>query len=110
MFYSCQVNGHEIPLSEPPFIAIYSECSMFEHNCKANCSKSFTSDWEVLISAGVPIAEGEHLSICYTDSLWGTQNRRHYLSQTKFFDCICERCSDKTEFGTNFSALKCQKK
>ncbi|GLV35060.1 SET and MYND domain containing arthropod-specific member 1 [Carabus blaptoides fortunei] len=103
-----QVNGHEIPLTEPPYVAIYEQTSMFEHNCKANCCKSFTSDGEILITAGVPIEFGEHLNICYTDSLWGTSNRRHYLAETKFFNCMCARCSDPTEFGTYFSAVKCQ--
>lgn len=110
VYFIFQVNGHEIPLTEPPYVAIYEQTSMFEHNCKANCCKSFTSDGEILITAGVPIAIGEHLNICYTDSLWGTSNRRHYLAETKFFNCMCARCSDPTEFGTYFSALKCQSK
>lgn len=103
-----QVNAHEVPLTEPPFVAIFSDCSMFEHSCSANCSKSFTSDWGVIVAASVPIAEGDHLAICYTDSLWGTQNRRHFLRLTKFFECDCNRCKDTTEFGTNFSTLRCR--
>lgn len=51
---------------------------------------------------------GDHISICYTDSLWGTANRRHHLSETKFFECICDRCKDPTEFNTMFNALKCK--
>ncbi|XP_017777961.1 PREDICTED: protein msta [Nicrophorus vespilloides] len=104
------VNAHEVPLTDPPYVAIFNTTSMFEHSCHANCSKTFTANGHVLITAGVDIKKGEHLSICYTDPLWGTANRRHHLQQTKFFWCSCSRCQDVTEFGTNFSALKCPKK
>lgn len=50
---------------------------------------------------------GQHITLCYTDPLWGTTNRRHHLLKTKFFDCMCNRCRDPTEFGTMFNALKC---
>ncbi|KZC09337.1 PREDICTED: protein msta, isoform A-like [Dufourea novaeangliae] len=104
-----QVNGHEVPITEPPYIAIYESASLIEHSCKANCSKSFTDAGGLIIHAATPIAKGDHISICYTDALWGTVNRRHHLSQTKFFDCICDRCKDPTEFGTMFNAIKCTK-
>ncbi|CAG9129463.1 unnamed protein product [Plutella xylostella] len=83
---------------------------MVEHNSRANCNKSFTSDGELLLVAGVPIKAGSHLSVCYTDPMWGTEGRRHHLADTWFFECHCERCSDVTEFGTNYSAVKCKKK
>ncbi|KAI4456979.1 set and mynd domain containing arthropod-specific member 4 isoform a [Holotrichia oblita] len=104
------INAHEVPLNEPPHIAIYETTSMLEHSCRANCAKSFTSKGGVLVSAGTHIEKGEHLSICYTDPLWGTPNRRHHLWETKFFWCNCSRCSDSTEFGTYFSAVRCQEK
>lgn len=102
------VNGHEVPITNPPHVAIYEATSMFEHNCSANCNKTFTDEGSILIKAGTLIKKGDHLSICYTDPLWGTANRRHHLHETKFFWCSCARCSDKTEFGTYFSALRCQ--
>lgn len=103
-----QVNSHEVPLTEPPYIAIYENTSMFEHSCSPNCSKSFTNDGHILISSGIDIKKGKHLSICYTDPLWGTPSRRNHLQESKFFWCTCARCSDPTEFGTYFSALRCQ--
>lgn len=102
------VNGHELPISDPPQTAIYEKASMLEHSCRANCSKSFAKDGSVVIVAGKTIEMGEHLSICYTDPLWTTSNRRLHLYKTKFFSCNCERCSDPTEFGTNFSAIRCK--
>ncbi|CAL7948726.1 unnamed protein product [Xylocopa violacea] len=102
-----QVNGHEVPITEPPYVAVYELASLLEHNCRANCSKSFTDTGGLIIHAAIPITKGDNISICYTDPLWGTANRIHHLSKTKFFECICDRCKDPTEFGTMFDALKC---
>lgn len=102
-----QINGHEVPTSLPASISVYGKASLVEHSCRANLSKSFTETGEIVLWARFPIKKGTHLSICYTDALYGTENRRYHLKQTKFFDCTCERCSDLSEFGTNFGALKC---
>ncbi|XP_030760590.1 SET domain-containing protein SmydA-8-like isoform X2 [Sitophilus oryzae] len=102
------INGHEVPLTTPSHVAIYESTSMFEHRCSANCNKTFTDQGSILIKCGTHIKKGEHLSICYTDPLWGTANRRHHLYESKFFWCSCERCTDPTEFSTYFSAMRCQ--
>lgn len=102
-----QVNGHEVPLTEPPSVAIYNNASMLEHSCRPNLSKSFTSKNEIVFWAPNPIKNGERLSICYSDVLWGTANRQDHLKQTKLFHCACARCLDSTEFGTFLSALRC---
>ncbi|KYB26114.1 SET domain-containing protein SmydA-8 [Tribolium castaneum] len=107
---STLVNGHEVPLTEPFHVAIYSSASMLEHSCGPNCTKSFTKQGHIVISAAKSIQEGDHLSICYSDPLWGTPSRRYFLHETKFFWCHCERCEDPSEFGTNFSAIKCSTK
>lgn len=104
------VNQHEAPISEPPYVAIYESVSMCEHSCRANCCKSFTNAGGLIVSSSEAIKKGEHISLCYTDQLWGTPNRRHHLHQTKFFWCSCKRCADVTEFGTYFSVVKCQNK
>lgn len=103
-----QINGHEVPVTDPPHIALYECTSMLEHNCRANCAKSFTNHGRIVITAGENINIGDHLSICYTDPMWGTLNRRQFLFESKFFWCDCPRCSDPTEFGTHFSSFKCQ--
>ena len=51
------------------------------------------------ITAGRDIKKGEHFSITYSHSLWGTQARRAHLFETKKFWCFCPRCKDATEFG-----------
>ncbi|XP_076161461.1 uncharacterized protein LOC143143730 isoform X2 [Ptiloglossa arizonensis] len=104
-----KVNGHEVPLTNPSYIAVYELASLLEHACKPNCSKSFTNKGGLIIHAATHITKGNHISICYTDPLWGTTNRRHHLSETKFFECTCDRCKDPTEFGTMFNATKCNK-
>lgn len=82
---------------------------MFEHSCKPNLSKSFTAQNEIVFWAPNSIKANEHLSISYTDVLWGTQSRRFHLQQTKHFDCDCTRCQDVTEFQTFMSSLNCLK-
>lgn len=104
-----QVNGHEVPLTDPPYVAIYDVGSMLEHSCLPNCSKTFTRDGHLLVrtSGGAPIETDQHLSISYTDPLWGTAQRLAHLADTKFFVCKCARCSDPTELGTYYSGIKC---
>lgn len=102
-----QINGHEVPLSEPGCISLFWKCSFLEHNCRPNCSKSFSDSGEVIVRASVVIKKGEHISISYTDPLWGTPSRLHHLLTTKYFTCRCQRCLDPTEFGTYFSAVVC---
>lgn len=102
-----QINGHEVPMTDPPHVAIYDLASLVEHSCAPNLTKSFTSSADLVFWAPNSIKKGEHLSICYSDALWGTENRQNHLLQTKMFECDCIRCTDVTEFGTNFSAVKC---
>lgn len=44
---------------------------------------------------------------CYSNILWGTQQRRQQLKEMKYFDCCCRRCKDPTELGSHFSSLRC---
>ncbi|KAF5302614.1 hypothetical protein FQA39_LY10232 [Lamprigera yunnana] len=103
------VNSHEIPLSTPSQNGLFYFLSLFEHNCKSNAYKTFTANGRVKLIAGVPIKKGEHISISYTEPLQTTLYRQKHLAETKFFSCLCSRCLDPSEFGTNLTALKCQK-
>ncbi|XP_060804980.1 SET domain-containing protein SmydA-8 [Amyelois transitella] len=104
-----QVNGHEVPLTEPEYLAVFDRLSMVEHNCRPNCNKSFTSDGQIILCAMESLSPGAHITLCYTDALWGTEQRRRHLAEW-FFECCCARCCDVTEFGTNYSAVKCKNK
>jgi len=101
------INAHEVPIS-PCVQAIYFKASFIEHNCLNNASKHFDSSNGIQIRAAVPIQKGDHISITYTDPMWGTFNRKMHLKETKFFTCSCNRCIDPSELQTFFSSLKCQ--
>ena len=80
---------------------------LIEHSCTNNASKHFDMNCNIQIRAAVPIKKGDHISIMYSDPMWGTANRLHHLRETKYFTCTCPRCSDPTELGTEFSSLRC---
>lgn len=60
------------------------------------------------LRATIPISKGSQVFACYTFTLNGTADRQQHLMRGKFFQCRCERCSDPTELGTNFSSLVCR--
>jgi len=98
------VNSFEMPFNKQ---AVFATASLFQHDCVANATRSFTSKGDIVIRAAVPIPRGENISLNYIDPLWGTANRQHILKQGKFFLCQCERCKDPTELGTFLSGLSC---
>lgn len=90
------------------FRAIYVTASMMDHSCKPNTRHIFLGDdFIVAFIATVPIAKGELITTTYTQSLWGTLDRRKHLKQMKWFDCECDRCKDPTEFGTYLGSIYC---
>lgn len=107
------VNSFEQPSMNPKsqhgLQAVFSTASLLEHDCVANATKSFNNKGEIVVRSAVPIPKGEKIALCYTEPLWGTINRQRHLSQTKFFQCRCERCKDPSELDTFISGLYCQK-
>ena len=101
------VNAHELPVTVNPTQAIYKNASLIEHSCMNNASKHFDMNCNIQIRAAVPIRKGDHISIMYSDPMWGTANRQQHLRETKYFTCTCPRCSDPTELATEFSSLRC---
>jgi len=101
------VNAHEVPVTPTPVQALYANISILEHSCINNASKHFDGDNRVVIRAAVPIKKGDHISINYSDPVWGTVNRQLHLGETKYFLCSCPRCADPTELGTMFSSIRC---
>lgn len=63
----------------------------------------------VTVRAAVDVKKGEELYSSYTYSLWPTLVRREFLRESKYFDCTCARCLDKTELDTHCGTLKCQR-
>ncbi|CAH0588908.1 unnamed protein product [Chrysodeixis includens] len=88
--------------------AIYLTASMMDHSCKPNTRHIFMGDEHHLaVIATVPIAKGDLITATYTQSLWGTLDRRKHLQTNKFFDCECDRCKDPTELGTYLGNIYC---
>ncbi|XP_067633855.1 SET domain-containing protein SmydA-8 isoform X1 [Eurosta solidaginis] len=102
-----QINGHEVPVTDPPHVSVFSNASFLEHSCIPNLAKSFTREGNLVLWAPKAIKKNTHLSICYSDAVWGTAERQQHLMHTKLFKCTCPRCLDVTEFGTNYDAFKC---
>uniref|UniRef100_A0A8D8X417 Protein msta, isoform A n=2 Tax=Cacopsylla melanoneura TaxID=428564 RepID=A0A8D8X417_9HEMI len=87
---------------------LFSIMCLMEHSCLPNVKYTFEPETNVArLIASMNIPKGFHISTMYTNALWGTQPRREHLAITKYFNCSCERCSDPTELGTYFSAMKC---
>lgn len=59
------------------------------------------------LRACVDIRQGEEISQQYISSTKGTYMRQQTLSEDWFFQCLCDRCRDRTELNTYFSAVKC---
>lgn len=88
--------------------SIYVTASMMDHSCKPNTRHIILGDdYNIAFIATVPIAKGELITTTYTQSLWGTLDRRRHLSSNKCFDCECDRCKDPTEFGTYLGNIYC---
>ncbi|KAJ0174501.1 hypothetical protein K1T71_009609 [Dendrolimus kikuchii] len=88
--------------------AIYLTASMINHSCRPNTRHIFLEeDYHIAVVATVPIAKGELITGTYTQSLWGTLDRRKHLKTSKCFDCFCDRCKDQTEFGTYIGNIYC---
>ncbi|XP_029663587.1 SET domain-containing protein SmydA-8-like isoform X2 [Formica exsecta] len=79
------------------------------HCCVPNTRHHFDDHQRLYVSASLPIAAGEELTMSYTDLLWDTSSRRQFLRVTKRFSCNCSRCSDPSEFGSYLGALLCAK-
>ncbi|XP_075166937.1 SET and MYND domain containing, arthropod-specific, member 5 [Haematobia irritans] len=88
---------------------VFFTACMMEHSCLPNSYFQFNecNEFSISVIAGRDIAAGEHIKIMYTNMLWATSMRHEHLQITKHFRCKCERCSDPTELGTYFSAMKC---
>lgn len=108
---------------------LYPIGALQNHCCVPNTRHHFDDRQRLHVSAALPIAAGEELTMSYTDLLWNTWCRRRFLRITKHFSCNCRRCSDPSvgipssgaiailssafhcvslqEFGSRLGALLC---
>lgn len=95
---------------------LYPNLAILSHSCVSNIVHAIEcqgtgdqDDFSVHVRAAVDLVKDAEIFSSYTYSLWPTLVRRDFLRESKYFDCKCERCSDKTELGTHMSSLKCNK-
>lgn len=95
----CNTNSFEVVISRnedctTSLRGVYPIGAFQNHCCVPNTRHHFDDHQRLYVSASLPIAAGEELTMSYTDLLWDTSSRRQFLRVTKRFSCNCSRCSD----------------
>lgn len=88
--------------------AIYPTFSFLSHSCVARGRYVVLPDDTLQLRAQVDILAGEEITISYISFLFGNTRRRRDIHQCWFFDCRCDRCADRTEFGLYLAAHLCE--
>ena len=71
--------------------ALFLQAAIFNNSCIPNCIRRINGTRIEVITTG-DVAEGQELTICYTDLFLPTFSRQAFFSETKMFTCECERC------------------
>ncbi len=94
---------------------LYPVYALMNSNCYSNTFYTLTEDEEegggrfkMEVRAQVDIAEGEEITTRYVCSFDCLPGRQVKIWQNWRFLCRCRRCSDPTDLGTYFSALRCR--
>ncbi|ODN00252.1 Protein msta, isoform A [Orchesella cincta] len=93
---------------------LFYNASLLAHDCFPNtryaihASPGKNSSYSISVIATRNIEEGEPVTTSYVDPTLGTFERREILRERYYITCSCKRCSDASEFGTFFSAIKCK--
>lgn len=94
------------------FRALYVEASLMAHDCTPNTKHVFVDhDHDgpaIRVVATVPIGRGQPVTATYTQTLWGTRDRRRHLLAAKCFRCECRRCADPAELGAHLGSDACR--
>uniref|UniRef100_A0A1B6C0V1 SET domain-containing protein n=3 Tax=Clastoptera arizonana TaxID=38151 RepID=A0A1B6C0V1_9HEMI len=88
--------------------ALFPVAFLVCHDCIPNTGH-IDQDYHMIVRNSVPLKAGDPITLSYALTLQPTFKRREHLKESKFFECVCSRCSDPTESGTYLSAMKCQK-
>ena len=83
--------------------------AMVNHSCMANCRVHWEDGDKLVLTTKRKIKKGDELTITYCSSLMGTYARQKRLIKSKGFRCICPRCLDPLEGGTNMGGITCTK-
>jgi len=91
--------------------AIFPTFALTNHSCTSNARFSVESGvggGTVRVEARTEIAEGEEITVQYYSSVLGTHKRRRRLKAEWYFWCLCPRCRDPSELGSQVSAVTCE--
>ena len=83
--------------------------AMVNHSCESNCRIQWEEGDKLVLTARRNIYKGEQLTITYCSMLMGTYGRQQKLMKSKGFQCVCPRCLDPHERGTNMGGITCTK-
>ena len=86
--------------------------AMVNHSCEPNCrvywaASSNPAHHRLVLEARRDLRAGEELTITYCCSLLATPARQAKLRTSKGFECVCARCSDPGERGSNTGGVLC---
>ncbi|XP_026474444.1 SET domain-containing protein SmydA-8-like [Ctenocephalides felis] len=87
--------------------ALFPLASLMSHDCTPNAHITLDKKHHIRSFASRDIAEGTTICCTYTSIMQPTWRRREHLREGKYFECMCERCKDATEFGTHLQSLIC---
>ncbi|KAJ3647131.1 hypothetical protein Zmor_024666 [Zophobas morio] len=92
-----------------PMQLYYPTVPLIPHSCTPNSFQTTTEapTYKITIRANSPISKNTPITSSYINLFEGTHERLFHLKTTKNALCSCPRCTDPTELGTFFSALKC---
>ncbi|XP_063704203.1 SET domain-containing protein SmydA-8-like [Culicoides brevitarsis] len=92
-----------------PLRCLYPIFGVVAHSCVPNTSHSIKASegFKLRAFSTQKIQKDESIFACYTFTLATTHCRQRHLQKSKYFTCLCERCRDPTELGTQLSAFKC---
>jgi len=88
--------------------ALYPNMSALSHSCTPNCRLMHSLNYKLVIRSAKDIPAGEELTISYTKMFSGAISRKSDLLKNWFFECQCDRCQDRLDFGSNFDCWICQ--
>ncbi|XP_059225220.1 SET domain-containing protein SmydA-8 [Stomoxys calcitrans] len=102
------VNSHEIRAPDTAAMrGLYVNVSLLAHHCCPNANQAIDDQYRMKVYANRDIGKDEMVTNSYTNLLLGTEERREFLREGKYFHCTCERCEDPTELGTHMSSFVC---
>jgi hypothetical protein len=88
--------------------ALYPTMCALSHSCSPNCRVMHSLNYKLVIRSTKHVSAGEELTICYTKLFAGAISRKADLVNNWFFECLCPRCTDRLDFGSNFDSWICQ--